>query len=173
MKKVFRKNLADFHLTSKMKKRGKEKGVSPVIATVLLVGLVVVMGVIIFLWAKSFVKEEATKFNKNIRLSCEDVQFDASYSTSDEQLEVLNTGIVPIFRLNIKVYKPGGFETTDISELASNWPSTGLKQGEPFSGDIGDISGATKIVAIPVLIGSSGQGQKTFTCGEEYGQEAL
>ena len=147
----------------------KKRGISPVIATVLLIGLVVVMGVIIFLWARSFVKEEGTKFGKNIRLVCDDAEFEASYS--DGQFGVSNTGNVPIFRLNIKIYKLGGFETDDISELSSNWPTTGLKQGEVFSGDIGDVSGATKIIAIPVLIGSSGKGQKTFTCGEQYGYE--
>ena len=49
-----------------MRKRGKKglskKGLSPIIATVLLILIVVVLAVIIYLWAKGFVKE------KNIKL---------------------------------------------------------------------------------------------------------
>jgi flagellin-like protein len=151
-----------------MTKRGKKKGVSPIIATVLLIGIVVAMGTIIFLWVRGFVKEEGTKFGKNIKLVCEDVQFDASYSVGN--LGIVNVGNIPIFRVKIKVYGSAGYETKDITDMSSEWPPIGLKQGEVFSGNI-DISGAKKIVVIPVLIGSSGSGEKVFTCEEKYGYE--
>lgn len=149
-------------------KRGK-KGISPIIATVLLVGIVVVIGVIIFLWLRSFVKEEGTKFGKNIKLVCPDVEFEADYSNG--QLVVSNIGNVPIFRVKIKEYKAGGFQTKDITEVSSDWFATGLKQGEVFSGSIGDISGVTKIRVIPILLGSTGKGEKVFTCEDQYGHE--
>ena len=60
----------------------KKRGVSPVIATVLLISMVVIIGIIIFLWFRGMVGETVTKFGKNIELACEDVVFDASYSTS-------------------------------------------------------------------------------------------
>ena len=54
-----------------------KKGVSPVIATILLIGIVIVIGLIIFLWLRSLTQEAVTKFDKNVELFCEDFNFDA------------------------------------------------------------------------------------------------
>ena len=70
---------------------------------------------------------------------------------------------------------------------SNNWASTtGLypgyihsipgSQGGTFSGYIGDepgIGSAEKITVLPVLIGTSSKGKKTFVCGGQYGQEIL
>lgn len=147
----------------------QKKGVSPVIATVLLIGIVVVLGLIIFIWFKGFIQEEGTKFGKNIKLVCEDVDFNVGYSSG--VLSVVNTGNVPLFRVKIKIVEEGSYETRDLKDL-SDWPETGLNQGESFSGSIlSTVSGKDKIIAIPVLIGSSGTGEKVFTCDEQYGHE--
>ena len=50
-------------------KRGK-KGISPVIATVLLVSIVIVMGLIIYLVAKSVISEPVTKFDSSAKDAC-------------------------------------------------------------------------------------------------------
>src|SRR3989344_782855 len=76
----------------------KKKGVSPVIATVLLITMVIIIGLIIFLWIKGLVIEGCEKFDKACELNCEDVMFDADYSNGI--LAVSNTGNVPIFRVN-------------------------------------------------------------------------
>ena len=50
----------------------KKRGVSPVIAVILLIALVVVIGVIIFFWFKSMTQEAVVKFeNENIKVVCE------------------------------------------------------------------------------------------------------
>lgn len=166
MKKVLRKNPADFHLTSKMKKR-KKTGLSPVIATVLLISIVVVIGMIIFLWARGFVKEEGTKFGRNIKLACEDVEFEADYTGGE--LSVVNSGNVPIYRVKLKISSDGSFQTKELTE-SDNWPEFGVKQGEAYGPENVDISG-DKVLIIPVLIGSSGSGQKIYTCEGRYGYE--
>ena len=109
------------------RKRGR-KGVSPVIATILLIGIVIAIGVIIFLWVRGFVKEEGTKFGKNVRLVCDDINFDASYSGGI--LSISNVGNVPIFRVKIELYSSGSFVTKDITDVSSNWLSTGLSKEE-------------------------------------------
>jgi flagellin-like protein len=58
----------------------KKKGVSPVIATVLLVSIVIILGVIIFLWARGFVEESAQKGGRAVDMSCDDVNFEAGYN---------------------------------------------------------------------------------------------
>lgn len=145
-----------------------KKGISPVIATVLLIAMVVVIGLIIFLWFSSITREAITKFDgTNIELVCADVDFDASYDSGF--LSIKNSGNVPIFGMKMKILKEGSHEIKDITNFDS------LNQGGTFSGDISsDVIGANKIILIPVLIGSSKEGEKTFMCNEnQYGYEII
>ena len=154
-------------------KREMKQGVSPVIATTLLIAMVVVTGLIIFLWFRGFTQEAITKFGGvNVELVCGDVQFDSSYSSGN--LLLSNTGNVPIYSFKLKVEKPGSFETLDIENISGNWPKTGLNQGGVFSGDISSSAlGAEKITVIPVLRGTTESGAKTHACDEQYGEEII
>ena len=150
-----------------------KRGISPVIATVLLIAMVVVIGLIIFLWFKGMTEETITKFGgTNIKLICADVSFEASYS--GEMLSILNIGNVPIFGMKIKIFKDGSHLTKNLKDLSENWPELGLNQGGTFSGDISsEVESGDKIILMPVLIGSSEKGEKTFMCEEQYGYEIL
>ncbi len=143
----------------------KKKGISPVIATVLLIAIVVIIALIVFLWFRSMTKEATTKFDKNIELVCNDVSFDADYS--GVTLNIVNTGNVPIFKIKARTYDESGYTTEELD----GWPSYGLNQGGAYSGSL-DAVNADKIVLIPVLMGSSKSGQKSFVCDEKaYGYE--
>jgi len=110
----------------------KKKGVSPVIATVLLIAMVVVIALIIFLWFRGLTKEAITKFDgQNIELVCMDVSFEASYSSG--VLYIANLGNVPIFGMKMKILSDGSYQTVDLS---SGWPTSGLNQGATYSGDV-------------------------------------
>ncbi len=151
----------------------KKRGLSPVIATILLIAMVIVIGLIIFLWFRSLTEETITKFgDTNIKLVCNDVYFESQYNNGD--LYISNTGNVPIFGMKIVIYGDGSHETKDLKDMA-NWPEAGLNQGGTFSGNIlGYTSGAEKIVLVPVLIGSSDTGERTFMCDEgQHGVEQL
>jgi flagellin-like protein len=150
----------------------EKRGLSPVIATVLLVGLVVVSGLIIFTWFRGLTQEAITKFDQNIQIVCKDISFDARYSATDGKLAISNVGNIPIFGFKVKISDSSGFQTTDITEYA-NWPDGGLNQGGATSVDLGSVSG--DITLIPVLAGVSQKGaQASFTCDEKlYGQQVL
>jgi len=150
-----------------------KRGVSPVIATIILVGIVVALGLVIFAWFRGFVKEEGTKFGKNVQLVCEDVRFGASYNDADGVLSIVNNGNVPIYSLKVKLEGTGSYETKDITDLAPAWPDTGLLQGGSFNtGDIrSQISGKDKMIVTPVLAGTSGSGERIYVCEEQYGYE--
>ncbi|MCL5018565.1 MAG: hypothetical protein M1416_02235 [Candidatus Pacearchaeota archaeon] len=147
------------------------KGLSPVITTVLLIALVVVSTSIVFLWFRGMVEEGVTKFGKNIKLVCDDVDFTAEYSSG--ALSIVNDGNIPIFRVDLRIESDGNFETIDVTDIAGiNWPATGLAQGGAFSGDISsEVGSASKITVFPILIGTSSSGQKTYICGGGYGKE--
>ena len=150
----------------------KRKGVSPVIATVLLIGMVVVLGLIIFLWMRSLAQETITKFEgENIELACNKVEFEASKAGG--QLTISN-GNVPMYDISVKISVAGGFHSEKGRDLFDNWPSSGLNSGGIFSGTPNqDLSG--KIVVTPILLGKSDTGsQRTFTCNEKnHGREVF
>ena len=101
-------------------KKKRKKAISPVIATVLLVAMVIVIGLIIFSWAKGFQEEAVTKFGgENIELTCEKVTFEADYSGGT--LFLSNLGNVPIFQIKAKIYKDGSHETKDLGGISSKW----------------------------------------------------
>ena len=169
-----------------IKKRGKskiscnffqnKKGVSPVIATVLLISMVIIIGIIIFLWFRGMVGETVTKFGKNIELACEDVVFDASYS--GETLFITNDGAVPIYDMNVKIEGAGSHDTEKLSEpTTSSWRAdlgdNGLIQGGVFESDVAEAQGATSITLIPILLGNTDGGEnKEFVCDEgQFGIE--
>ena len=147
-----------------------QKGVSPVIATILLIGIVIVIGLIIFLWLRSLTQEAVTKFDKNVELVCDDVQFDAGYSGGI--LTVSNIGNIPIYGIKIKILQDKGYETKDLNALSGKWPDAGLNPGKVFS-DIINLN-AESITLTPILIGSAQSGEKSYTCGESrYGREII
>lgn len=159
-----------------MKRSKTKRGISPVIATVLLIAIVIVTGLIVFLWFRGIAEETITKFSqKNIKLVCRDVQFQASYSNNI--LSISNTGTVPLYSMKLKISGGGSFKTEDMKELNKSgliyWPTIGLNQGGAYSEDISGISGietADEITLIPVLVGSiKGGGEKIHTCDEKQG----
>ena len=154
-------------------KKEMKKAVTPVIATTLLVAMVVVIGLIIFLWFRGFTQEAITKFGgTNVELVCKDVIFDSSYSSGE--LFLSNIGNVPIYSFKLKVEKPGSHETLGIEDITGSWPETGLNQGGVFSGGISSSAlGAEKITVIPVLRGTTESGAKTHACDEQYGEEII
>ena len=140
-----------------------KKGVSPVIATVLLIAMVVVIGLIVFLWFKGTLQESITKFGgTNIELICNDVQFDASYS--ENILSISNTAPVPIYNFQIKVEGDGSHETKNCK---NDYDFEGLSQGGIFSKPIIFEAGSTEITLIPILIGTSEKGNRVFACDEK------
>ena len=141
--------------------RKNKKGLSPVIASVLLVALVVGMGTITFQWFRGISGEDVTKFDQNIKLVCGDVDLDVSYTDSTNTLYIKNEDSeIPIADFKIKVVDDdGSFETEDLGES--------LNPGESKSIDFSEGSGAKELVVIPVLNGVSDDGQTEYICDEK------
>ena len=142
----------------------RKRGVSPVIATVLLVGMVIALALIVFIWMRSFTRETITKFeDENIELACDKVEFQASYSAGE--IFISNIGNVPIYGMRVKISDIGGYETESIRD-SDDWPRVGLNPGDASS--VKGFSGE-EITLIPVLLGNSDNGKRTFACeNQEY-----
>lgn len=151
-----------------MVKKNK-RGISPIIATILLIALVVVIGMIVFMWFKGMTQEAITKFDgTNIDLVCNDVQFDANYANG--VLYISNTGNVPIYSMNVKLENSGSYETNEIT-IYNGWPEEGINQG-----GIASVNGIQenyeKITLTPILLGLDKDGnKKTQACKDIDGKE--
>jgi len=150
-----------------------KRGISPVIATVLLVVMVVVIALIVFLWFRNINQEAITKFDgTNVEIICGDVQFESSYSS--ETLYISNNGNVPIYSIKLKISSGGSYVTDDLHEItSSDWPENGLNPGNAFSstGLSSSLDTADKVVLIPVLVGVTDSGEKKMhTCADSFGQ---
>lgn len=81
-----------------------KRGLSPVVATVLLVVLALVLTVIVFLWARGFVTEQLEKQGKPTDQVCKDVSFevDSAFVGGGVEVQIVNRGNVPIYNFDVK-----------------------------------------------------------------------
>lgn len=137
-----------------------KRGLSPVVATVLLISIAIVIAIIIFLWARSFIGEKTQKFGSAIELACDKVAFTAE--AVGGVLSIENTGDVAIY--GVKVKKKGAGEISDVEVSQSSIPSGGTG-----TFDIVTSSGDNLII-LPVLLGENGDFRQAYTCSDSYGE---
>lgn len=152
----------------------RKKGLSPVIATVLLISIVIVIGLIVFLWFRGMTEEAITKFDgTNVKLVCEEVSFEADYESG--YLYISNLKDIPIYRIKVKISKDGEYSTEILQSEneGGTWPKSGLLQAQGYSGNLEDVSAGDKILLIPVLIGETSDGEAAYTCDDRHGIELV
>lgn len=145
-----------------------KRGLSPVIATVLLIFLVLILAVIVFLWARGFFFEKIEKAGEAIENQCRMVDFRATVSEyrggTTIALEISNNGDIDLFAVSLKE-KRAGFDYTDthVINLASG-------SGTEIEANLkkGGIDDLDEIIIYPVLLGNVvGKNEnKEFTCIE-------
>jgi len=141
----------------------KKRGVSPLVATVLLIALTIAAFTAIFAWSRGFITEQIEKNGGLINTQCQSIAFD-SVLQGNGQAYVTNKGNIVIYAFNVKG------ETAGTSKIYYSRPSSGkLGIGEVDTIDLGTASGADTITLIPILLGrgtNSGTG-KLFTCSDQ------
>ena len=145
----------------------RKRGLSPVIATVLLVMLVLFLAAIVFLWARGFISEQIEKFGRPVEDQCKLVDFDVAVVSGiagQHALEVVNHGNIDIYRLEIKKTLGGNSEVT---KFKFNIPAGKPKKGDAFL-MMNDGSPPETITVYPALIGNvrGKDSNKVFTCIE-------
>ena len=146
----------------------KKRGLSPVIASVLMILLVLVLSVIIFLWARGFIGEQVEKFGKPAEELCSSVDFSvvAIDNGGYHILEIVNRGNVGISAFEIKMYSSGDSEISKIN--------VGIRAGESLTAEVSlgvmkNNKLADKIEIFPVLNGvvKGESSKKMFTCNKD------
>jgi FlaG/FlaF family flagellin (archaellin) len=141
-------------------KRGVGKhGLSPVIASMLMILLVLVLASMIFLWSRGFIAEQIEKFGGPIEDVCGKVSFEVYRDGS--KIEVVNRGNVDIRHLDIKMFKDGDSEISKFDLAIDAGKSVEEHMTLTIDGQTPD-----KIIAYPALIGNvkEASSNSVFTC---------
>lgn len=146
----------------RVKMEKSKKAVSPVITTVLLILIVLVLALLIFLWARGFIKEQLSKFDEPVERACKRIKIDASYSSTTKEVSVVNLGDIPIYQIGLNI-EGGAEDQINYLESTSGDALRGGGTGiYPLAG--GAQTGDT-IEIIPVILGENEDGQaEPFAC---------
>lgn len=140
-----------------MKIEGK-RGLSPIIATVMLIIIVMILGAMIYIWARGFVTESVIKFNEPIQNSCANVKMVAD--AYGGKIRITNQGTVAIYGLEVQKQGVGATYSSGVIPFDST-VTTG-QNGEtnlPSGLAVNDA-----ITIMPVLLGEGGTAKKSFSC---------
>jgi flagellin-like protein len=150
--------------------RWRKRGVSPVIATVLLVVVALILAVIIFLWARSFVGESVQKQERDIEQSCAETSFRAEIILDDGFLFVENVGRVPLYGAEMRKKQVLG-EVTKVG----TFDGKSIQSGETSEISLGEfkdkLEDRDSVIIVPVLLGETDQARKAYVCNKESGIE--
>lgn len=143
-----------------------KRALSPVIATVLLIALVLMLASIVYFWAKSFLPEQLEKNGGPVENVCAEVRLVAEYDPITKELKILNQGNVPVYSAKIGIQS--SFSLEYINEESGMPP---IKANEIGVYTItSDIQPGDQIVIVPVLLGENAeQERKSFVCDAQYG----
>lgn len=135
-----------------------DKGISPLIATVLLIGFVVALGSVVMLWGKGFVKEKTEKEGalSQAKLDCEGINLKV-IEASTSAVIVENRGTSTVNGFKVKYY--GGSEDGNIEDLFMEIKTMGRIEIPP--------EGADKIDIIP-CIKPEGVGAPLVPCSDKH-----
>ena len=171
-----------------------KRGISPIIATMLLISIALLLAVIIFLWARAFLNEQIQKDlgggPEPIESFCKDVNFDAEAFTqgiTESYLRVVNRGNIPIHGMEVRqkgvssVTSVGTFSrnvvagssnparTISIGEDAS---ITLYSSSEPIPGSLLEpFADGTKLLVSPIILGEKGTQYEAHACDNEFAHE--
>ncbi len=138
-------------------KRDK-KGISPLIATVLLIVVAIILFLLIFMWLRGFQKEAITKQGTAIELMCREISFDMAYN--NPQLQIVNMGDVPLYDVNI--YIVSGTKTEFKLKMGE------ITQGTTATNSNVGCDSGEQIKAIPVLLGTTKtNSQEEYVCEDQ------
>jgi flagellin-like protein len=90
----------------------KKRGISPIVASVLLIMLVLILAGIVFTWARGFIGEQIEKKDQPISKLCDEIDFSIDLilknaDTGTYDLEIVNRGNHPIFNFLIEKHMNG------------------------------------------------------------------
>jgi len=158
-----------------MKRGSNKKALSPVVASVLLVALVLVLAAIIFLWARGFIGEQIEKGEKPISDLCGEASFNMELIPKPSvdgiyTIEVINTGNVAIHKFTIVKRLEGSEERYEFDIGVGSQGKSRREADLRINGRKPE-----SVTIYPALLGTvAGQSEnRPYTCTENGKTETL
>lgn len=148
----------------------EKRGISPVVATILLVVLAIILALIIWLWARSFISENVMKNNEVVANSCDKVIWDADIVNN--LLTVENKGDIALYGVVVRKVGAGTEQTCyPFEKITQPSISPGANSAAALDENCPDLTSGDVII-IPVILGATDSGARRFyTCDEKFGKE--
>lgn len=150
----------------------EKRGLTPIIATVLLVAVVITLASIVFIWALGFIEEGVQKNGQPIERVCDDVRFEAGIvmQGSEYVLEINNRANVPIYGFNLRLIGEG---TVRIQEILpgtlESGQSTQIALSQEAFPEFYD-GASNQLTVVPILVGEESSGiEKQYNCPDSTG----
>ena len=151
----------------------ERRGLSPVIATVLLISMAVVLSLIVFLWARSFIAEKTQKDlgggPEPIENFCDKIEFSAEAVYDQSEVCLNNNGNIPIYGAEVRKVSLGSVKNVGVLDTTLTKGAGGCFAFD-FSDSSININKGDEIVVVPILLGENGDYKKSYTCDEDFGQ---
>ncbi len=149
-----------------------KKALSPVIATVLLISIALVLAVIIFIWASSFITEVVQKNEEPVENSCDDIRFRAEADSNQKTIFIVNEGNIPLYGLEVNIKTRGGI-SSGIKEYDKTGRTILSGSGENAEIDLKeDIDSGDELVLVPIILGEGKNSKVMHVCDSKFGIEA-
>ncbi len=84
-----------------------KNALSPTVATILMVVLILILAAIIFAWMRGFIRDSVEKNGLTAEKVCRELKFDAYYNTAGSKLSIVNEGNYAINGFEIKTVSGG------------------------------------------------------------------
>ena len=126
-----------------------KKGISPLIATVLLIGFAVALAAVVMTWGLDFIRQTTENVGKETDKALQCTKLDFEISTVDcttNKATIANNGEINISAMTFRVDQGGDITPTRQQGIGS----LGVKQYDV------DLSGSTNIEAIASVLGAGG-----------------
>lgn len=148
----------------------EKRGISPLIATVLLIALTVSMAGMIYAWSRSFAAEQLEKFGSHIETVCSEIDYFAqlnSPSGAVYELLINNRANVDIQQVNIKLFKQGSSIIRTFTPSNGAVPKAGTGKVSFTLSDF-DMTSFDSAEITPLLLGKGDSGKtKLHPCTDK------
>ena len=135
-----------------------KKGLSPVIATILLIVVVISLASIVFIWARGLIPAAIQKGGIPVEQACNSMALTAVYSSFDGVLTITNDGNIPVHKFVVSVTSGSEVTSQEITSpiLAGDFYSEGFT----FAGDSMTISAS--------ILGDANGDKKIYKCSNTF-----
>jgi len=134
-----------------MKKLFDKRGLSPLVATALLVLVAASAVFLVFYFTKSVSNDQIQKFGESAEDACNKISFVPILS--GENILLNNQGTVPIYAINLEILKGG---TRVVRFLRPKDGLVDVNEQDSVTASVQDLSGNIESMAVvPVILGQS------------------